>query len=143
MARKLGLGFAELSNGFASCEDVALLQRICHQFGPGGGTVPKYFRNQLTPPRGEPILLASADLIRCRPKSPRRDLVLRPHDDRAQKIPRCAVESRRVNGGYHRQLGGGARQHPTAWPTSQLRREQFQPFSRQSFVSANNSGNHE
>jgi hypothetical protein len=34
-ARKLGLGFAELSNGFASCEDAALLQRICDRFGPG------------------------------------------------------------------------------------------------------------
>jgi hypothetical protein len=34
-ARKLGLGFAELSNGFASCEDAALLQRICDSFGPG------------------------------------------------------------------------------------------------------------
>ncbi len=34
-ARKLGLGFAELSNGFASCEDPALLQRICDSFGPG------------------------------------------------------------------------------------------------------------
>src|SRR5437763_8742359 len=34
-ARKLGLGFAELSNGFASCEDAALLQRICDPFGPG------------------------------------------------------------------------------------------------------------
>jgi hypothetical protein len=34
-ARKLGLGFAELSNGFASCQDAALLQRICDRFGPG------------------------------------------------------------------------------------------------------------
>jgi hypothetical protein len=34
-ARKLGLGFCELSNGFASCEDAALLQRICDSFGPG------------------------------------------------------------------------------------------------------------
>jgi hypothetical protein len=34
-ARKIGLGFAELSNGFASCEDAALLQRICDSFGPG------------------------------------------------------------------------------------------------------------
>jgi hypothetical protein len=34
-ACKLGLGFAELSNGFASCEDAALLQRICDRFGPG------------------------------------------------------------------------------------------------------------
>jgi hypothetical protein len=34
-ARKLGLGFCELSNGFASCDDPALLQRICDSFGPG------------------------------------------------------------------------------------------------------------
>ena len=34
-ARKLGLGFAELSNGFASADDPALLQRICDRFGPG------------------------------------------------------------------------------------------------------------
>ena len=34
-ARKLGLSFTELSNGFASCQDAALLQRICDQFGPG------------------------------------------------------------------------------------------------------------
>jgi len=34
-ARKIGLGFAELSNGFASCDDPALLQRICDSFGPG------------------------------------------------------------------------------------------------------------
>ena len=34
-ARKLGLGFTELSNGFASCKDPALLQRICDSFGPG------------------------------------------------------------------------------------------------------------
>jgi len=30
-----GVGFTELSNGFASCEDPALLQRICDGFGPG------------------------------------------------------------------------------------------------------------
>ncbi len=34
-ARKIGLGFTELSNGFAACEDPALLQRICDGFGPG------------------------------------------------------------------------------------------------------------
>ena len=33
-ARKLGLGFTELSNGFASCEDPDLLQRICGSLGP-------------------------------------------------------------------------------------------------------------
>jgi hypothetical protein len=30
-----GLGFSELSNGFASCEDPAALQAICDRFGPG------------------------------------------------------------------------------------------------------------
>jgi hypothetical protein len=34
-ARKIGLGFTELSNGFAACDDPALLQRICDSFGPG------------------------------------------------------------------------------------------------------------
>jgi len=34
-ARKAGLGFTELSNGFASCEDPALLQRICDALTPG------------------------------------------------------------------------------------------------------------
>ena len=33
-ARKLGLGFTELSNGFASCDDPALLQRICDACSP-------------------------------------------------------------------------------------------------------------
>jgi hypothetical protein len=33
-ARTAGLGFAELSNGFAACEDPALLQRICDSFRP-------------------------------------------------------------------------------------------------------------
>ena len=36
-----GLGFTELSNGFASCQDPALLQRICDSFGPG--TVQAWF----------------------------------------------------------------------------------------------------
>ncbi len=30
-----GIGFTELSNGFASCEDPAALQAICDRFGPG------------------------------------------------------------------------------------------------------------
>ena len=34
-ARKVGLGFTELSNGFASTEDPALLQRICDALQPG------------------------------------------------------------------------------------------------------------
>jgi hypothetical protein len=34
-ARKIGLGFAALSNGFASCDDPARLQAICDRFGPG------------------------------------------------------------------------------------------------------------
>src|ERR1022692_3051366 len=36
-----GIGFTELSNGFASCEDPARLQRICDSFGPG--TVQAWF----------------------------------------------------------------------------------------------------
>ena len=34
-ARKAGLPFTELSNGFASCQDPALLQRICDALQPG------------------------------------------------------------------------------------------------------------
>ena len=34
-ARKLGLGFTELSNGFAACDDPGLLQRICDSLQPG------------------------------------------------------------------------------------------------------------
>jgi hypothetical protein len=30
-----GIGFSELSNGFASCDDPGALQRICDRFGPG------------------------------------------------------------------------------------------------------------
>ncbi|HEY2303889.1 MAG TPA: hypothetical protein VGH66_18450 [Acidimicrobiales bacterium] len=33
-ARRARLGFKELANGFASCEDPAALQAICDQFGP-------------------------------------------------------------------------------------------------------------
>jgi len=36
-----GIGFTELSNGFASCEDPAALQDICDRFGPG--TVQAWF----------------------------------------------------------------------------------------------------
>src|SRR5918995_506235 len=34
-ATKAGIGFTELSNGFASCEDPAALQTICDRLGPG------------------------------------------------------------------------------------------------------------
>jgi hypothetical protein len=34
-ARHQGLGFAELANGFSSCEGPAALQCICDRFGPG------------------------------------------------------------------------------------------------------------
>ncbi len=33
-----GIGFTELSNGFAPCDDPALLQRICDSFGRGSMT---------------------------------------------------------------------------------------------------------
>jgi hypothetical protein len=45
-ARKLGLPFTELSNGFASCEDPALLQRICDVLQPG--TIEVFFRRWLS-----------------------------------------------------------------------------------------------
>ena len=44
-ARKLGLGFTELSNGFASCDDPALLQRICDALQPG--TIEVFFQRWL------------------------------------------------------------------------------------------------
>jgi hypothetical protein len=34
-ATKAGIGFTELSNGFATCEDPAALQAICDRLGPG------------------------------------------------------------------------------------------------------------
>jgi len=34
-AAKAGIGFTELSNGFASCDDPAALQAICDRLGPG------------------------------------------------------------------------------------------------------------
>jgi hypothetical protein len=45
-ARKLGLGFTGLSNGFASCEDPALLQRICDVLQPG--TINVFFQRWLS-----------------------------------------------------------------------------------------------
>jgi hypothetical protein len=44
-ARKVGLGFTELSNGFASCDDPALLQRICDALQPG--TINVFFQRWL------------------------------------------------------------------------------------------------
>src|SRR5689334_16256481 len=44
-ARKLGLGFTELSNGFAACDDAALLQRICDALQPG--TINVFFQRWL------------------------------------------------------------------------------------------------
>src|SRR5215469_10882111 len=40
-ATQAGIGFAELANGFASCEDPAGLQAICDRFGPAD--VPAFF----------------------------------------------------------------------------------------------------
>jgi hypothetical protein len=55
-ARKLGLGFTELSNGFAACEDPALLQRICDSLQPG--TIEVFFQRWL---HRLPLPLAAAD----------------------------------------------------------------------------------
>jgi hypothetical protein len=55
-ARKLGLGFTELSNGFASCDDPALLQRICDALQPG--TIEVFFQRWL---HRLPLPLAAAD----------------------------------------------------------------------------------
>ena len=55
-ARKLGLGFTELSNGFAACDDPALLQRICDALQPG--TIEVFFQRWL---HRLPLPLAPAD----------------------------------------------------------------------------------
>ncbi len=55
-ARKLGLPFTELSNGFASCDDPALLQRICDALQPG--TIEVFFQRWL---HRLPLPLAAAD----------------------------------------------------------------------------------
>ena len=34
-ATRAGIGFTELSNGFATCADPAALQAICDRLGPG------------------------------------------------------------------------------------------------------------
>ena len=44
-ARKLGVCFTELSNGFAACEDPAVLQRICDALQPG--TINVFFQRWL------------------------------------------------------------------------------------------------
>jgi hypothetical protein len=44
--RKAGPGFTELSNGFASCDDPALLQRICDVLQPG--TIEVFFQRWLS-----------------------------------------------------------------------------------------------
>jgi hypothetical protein len=36
---RAGIGFTELSNGFASCQDPAVLQALCDRLGPGAITV--------------------------------------------------------------------------------------------------------
>jgi hypothetical protein len=54
--RKAGLGFTELSNGFASCEDPALLQRICDVLQPG--TIEVFFQRWLS---RLPLPLSPAD----------------------------------------------------------------------------------
>jgi len=55
-ARKLGLGFTELSNGFASCDDPAVLQGICDALQPG--TIEVFFQRWL---HRLPLPLAAAD----------------------------------------------------------------------------------
>jgi hypothetical protein len=55
-ARKLGLPFTELSNGFAACDDPALLQRICDSLQPG--TIEVFFQRWL---HRLPLPLAAAD----------------------------------------------------------------------------------
>jgi hypothetical protein len=51
-----GIGFTELSNGFASCDDPAGLQQICDRFGPG--TIKVWFERWMA---RLPLPLTSAD----------------------------------------------------------------------------------
>jgi hypothetical protein len=55
-ARKIGLGFTGLSNGFAACQDPALLQRICDALQPG--TINVFFQRWLS---RLPVPLGAAD----------------------------------------------------------------------------------
>jgi len=55
-ARKIGLRFTELSNGFASCEDPGLLQRVCDVLQPG--TIEVFFQRWL---HRLPLPLGTAD----------------------------------------------------------------------------------
>jgi hypothetical protein len=57
-ARKLGLGFTELSNGFAACDDPAALQAICDRLGPGAIEV--FFQRWM---HRLPLPLAAADRL--------------------------------------------------------------------------------
>src|SRR5215471_11707045 len=55
-ARKIGFAFTELSNGFASAEDPATLQKICDALQPG--TISVFFQRWLS---GLPLPLGAAD----------------------------------------------------------------------------------
>ena len=55
-ARKIGFAFTELSNGFASAEDPAMLQRICDALQPG--TISVFFQRWLA---RLPLPLGAAD----------------------------------------------------------------------------------
>jgi hypothetical protein len=55
-ARKIGLAFTELSNGFASAEDPAVLQKICDALQPG--TINVFFQRWLS---RLPLPLGAAD----------------------------------------------------------------------------------
>ena len=54
--RKIGLGFTELSNGFAACADPAVLQKICDALQPG--TISVFFQRWLS---RLPVPLGAAD----------------------------------------------------------------------------------
>ena len=75
-ARKAGIAFTALSNGFASCEDPALLQRICDALQPGTDQV--FFQRWLAPaavaarptPTGRPGTGGSCQWPRSRSPAP-------------------------------------------------------------------------
>jgi hypothetical protein len=52
-AVKAGIGFTDLSNGFATCDDPAGLQAICDSLGPG--QIEAFVRGWRSPTRTRPL----------------------------------------------------------------------------------------
>ena len=82
-AAKAGIGFTELSNGFATCDDPAGLQAICDRLGPG--TIEVFFERWMT---RLPLPLTAA--------RPRRRLLVGAVDARRSRSPApwCSTQPR-------------------------------------------------